>query len=114
MKVNREGRECPDWCVRDHADADGPWSCAGQQHGTSKAHAETHLGAFEKDPEVVAWIGSESGFWAIYANTEQRATWLPGVLETLAGMRKSEIRALAARVREATAEAFPQREAEAG
>ena len=114
MKVNRDGRECPDWCVSDHADADASWSCTGQRHGTTRAHAEAHMSFLEKDPEVAAWVGSDSGFWAIYANTEQRATWLSEALESLAGMRKPEIRALAARVREATAEVFPQREAEAG
>jgi hypothetical protein len=114
MKVNREGRECPDWCVRDHTDADANWSCVGQRHGTSKAHAEAHFGVFEKDPEVTVWVGSDSGFRAIYADTEHRASWLSDALEHLAGMRKPEIRALAARVREASAEAFPPREAEAG
>jgi len=44
MKTNRDGRECPPWCVRDHQ-GDDPHlpSCVGAERSTDQAGAQAML-----------------------------------------------------------------------
>lgn len=113
MKANQNGRECAPWCQVDHAEAESWRGCTGPDHGPDRAHAAASQSPYGNGPEVAAWTTGARGFYALFADNGQRAEWLASSLENLAGMRKSEIRALAANVRKAAAEAFPESEAEA-
>ena len=59
MKVNDKGRPCPAWCRVDH-EAEADRSCYGRELTVkaepSVAGAEASLGAYQKEPEISAWI----------------------------------------------------------
>ena len=112
MKANKDGRECAPWCITDHA-GQREWDCQSESSGPSRAHATVYQGDHQKDPSVYAWLAGGGDFWALTASTSQLATWMANSLDVIAGMRKPEIRALAANVRKAAAEAYPEKEAEA-
>ena len=113
MKVNGKGRECPAWCRVDHeAETDRP--CYGQEQTVkaepSVAGAEASLGAYQKEPEVSAWIYGPQNTGGLHGGriTVQGsggAERLAEALEAAADLTKPQLRQLAAQVRAATAEA---------
>jgi hypothetical protein len=117
-KTNRDGRACPSWCTRDHqADDTGPWGCTGTERGTRRVGAEARLPYLEKTPEVAAWLfgpGDLADLAVAYADAPYRAADLAKFIEHAADARKEDLRALAANIRDAAAEAWPEQEAEAG
>ena len=101
-------------------------SCYGQEHTVkaepSVAGAEASLGAYEKEPEISAWIygppttGADFHGGRITVQGSGGAERLAEALEAAADLTKPQLRQLAAQVRAATAEAWPEqdKEAEAG
>jgi hypothetical protein len=126
MKVNGKGRECPVWCRVDHeAETETDRPCYGQERTIkaepSVAGAEASLGVYEKEPEISAWIygpNHRGGFHGgrITVQGSGGAERLAEALEAAADLTKPQLRQLAAQVRAATAEAWPEqdKEAEAG
>ena len=126
MKVNGKGRECPVWCRVDHeAETEPDRPCYGQERTIkaepSVAGAEASLGAYQKEPEISAWIygpQNAGGFHGgrITVQGSGGAERLAEALEAAADLTKPQLRQLAAQVRAATAEAWPEqdKEAEAG
>jgi hypothetical protein len=124
MKVNDKGRPCPAWCRVDH-EAETFRDCYSQKHGVkadlATAGAEASLGTYEKEPEVSAWIygrqnrGGFGGGW-VTAQGPDGAERLAQALEAATNLTKPQLRQLAAQVRAARAEAWPEqdKEAEAG
>jgi hypothetical protein len=125
MKANRDGRECPPWCVRDHEDEDEPWSCASADREVTwkprnqvlpggEAGARVRLSPWDKTPEVITWswgsdIRADTGHICAQSKADVEETAL--FLERAAEMPKPQLRALAKKVREAAAEAWPEAEA---
>lgn len=115
MKTNQDGRECPSWCVSDHqTGALGSQSCHGPRHVTGSARVSAHLYAWGKAPEVAAWLLSTDDIGTAYASGAGYAANLATFIELAADAPREDLRALAAHVREAAAEAWPGREPEAG
>jgi hypothetical protein len=115
MKTNRDGRECPPWCIRDHqADDSGLWGCAGSERTTGPAGAAAQLHYMEDTPQVAAWLLGPRDIATAYADAPHRAAGLAKFIENAADTPKKDLRALAAHVREAAAEAWPEQEPEAG
>jgi len=118
MKVNKDGRECASWCDRDHqGENSGPW-CRSGMIGGSPGYAELEQEDYEDSPNLDAWaIGRtpegnpDSHF--LTAESVSEAQRLADFIRAVAQMRKPEIRALAANVEKAAAEAWPEKEAEA-
>ena len=83
MKVNGKGRECPVWCRVDHeAETETDRPCYGQERTIkaepSVAGAEASLGAYEKEPEVSAWIyGPQNRADSTAAGSRSRALAVP-------------------------------------
>ena len=124
MKVNDRGRECRAWCRIDH-DAEPDKPCYGRERTVkaepSVAGAEASLGAYQKEPEVSAWIYGpyqRGGFHGgrVTVQGSGGAERLAEALEAAADLTRPQLRQLAAQVRAATAEAWPEqdKEAEAG
>jgi hypothetical protein len=85
------------------------------------AGAEASLGTYEKEPEVSAWIygrQNRGGFGGgrVTVQGADGADRLAQALEAATNLTKPQLRQLAAQVRAARAEAWPERdmEAEAG
>jgi hypothetical protein len=114
-KINRAGRECPSWCIRDHQAGDSATqSCIGTVRSTRVAGAEARLYDLDKTPEVAAWLSGHSGLTTAFADTPYRAEWLANFIEVAADTPQADLRSLAAHVRAAAAEAWPEQEPEAG
>jgi hypothetical protein len=115
MKTNRDGRECPSWCTWDHqADKSGLRSCIGTERGAGTVGAEARLPYLEKSPEVAAWLFGSGYPATAYADAPHRAADLAKFIEFAADTPREDLHTLAAYVREATAEAWPEQEPEAG
>jgi hypothetical protein len=130
MKVNGKGRECPVWCRIDHeaeteTETETDRSCYGQEHTVkaepSVAGAEASLGAYEKEPEISAWIYGPhhgGGFHGgrVTVRGSGGAERLAEALEAAVNLTEPQLRQLATQVRAAAAEAWPEpdKEAEAG
>lgn len=114
MKTNRDGRECPPWCVRDHQ-GDDPHlpSCVGAERSTDQAGAQAMLPCTGATPEVTAWLRGPAGLGVAFADSPYRAGKLAKLIESTAEAPEQDLRALAAHLREAAAEAWPEQEAEA-
>ena len=110
MKVNDKGRPCPAWCRIDH-EAEADRSCYGRELTVkaepSVAGAEASLGAYQKEPEISGLVTVQN------ASGAER---LAQALEAAADLTKPKLRQLAAQVRVAAVEAWPEqdKEAEAG
>lgn len=119
MKTNNNGRECPSWCAEDHQGEGSIW-CESAHYGPTGSHADLEQRDYKDTPELWAWVvgNNRAGVHTasrFYADTAREANKLAEALDIIAGMRKPEIRALAANVRKATAEAWPEaEEAQAG
>src|SRR5215813_6285241 len=114
MRTNRAGRECPSWCTEDHqAERSSPW-CQSVNYGTTSAHATLEQPTYKSDPSIDAWvvgdISSNHTASSFTADSAFEAERIAKALEIVAGMRKPEIRDLAANVRRAAAEAWPEKE----
>jgi hypothetical protein len=124
MKANDKGRPCPAWCRVDH-EAEADRSCYGREltikAEPSVAGAEASLGAYQKEPEISAWIYGPKNPGGLHGGrvTVQDASGaerLAQALEAAADLTKPQLRQLAAQVRVAAVEAWPEqdKEAEAG
>jgi hypothetical protein len=117
MKTNRNGRECPQWCTRDHADPDMPSMCTGGKKTAGKPggkSAEVGLVWLTGDdkPEVSAQLWDDTNLTGIlYADSTYDAARLAGFLEAAADTPKPVLRQMAAHVREVAAVAYPEAEA---
>jgi hypothetical protein len=115
MKTNIDGRECPPWCIRDHqAASPGSRSCGGTHHTTGSARAAAQLYHGETAPEVAAWLLGTHDIGTAIAYGPHYAANLATFIELAADAPEEDLRALAAHVREAAAEAWPEQEPEAG
>jgi hypothetical protein len=116
MKTNRDGRECPPWCIRDHQNENEPWGCIGTEKSIPghQGGADARLGTYKKTPHVAAWLfnGPVCDLAAAYADAPDQAEDLARFIEFAAEARKADLRGLAGKVREAAAEAWPQKEPE--
>ena len=116
MKTNRNGRECPAWCIRAHQDENESWGCAGTGRNIpgSRGGADARLGIYDETPEVAAWLfdGPAAALATAYADAPHRADALARFLEFAAQAPEADLRALAGKVREAAAEAWPAPDAE--
>jgi hypothetical protein len=116
----RSDQPCPAWCATDHEAEDAGLSCTGPDHdvrsaeGWRVATAKAQLFPGDKTPEIVSYahgreITGQMG--TAYATGQRHAADLAAFVDRLAEMKKPEIRALAGRIREAAAEAWPEAEA---
>jgi hypothetical protein len=115
VKTDRDGRECPPWCLQDHQAGDsGTLACVGTDRRTGSTRAAARQYHWETTPEVETWLIGQRGVGVVYADAPYRAAALAQFLELAADAPKEDLRALAAHVREAAAEAWPGQEPEAG
>jgi hypothetical protein len=113
MKTNRDGRECPPRCVRDHQADPDLRGCVGAERGTGTAGAQVMLPSTRTTPEVAAWLRGPADLGLAFADSPYRAGKLAKLIESAAEAPEQDLRALAAHIREAAAEAWPGQEAEA-
>lgn len=114
MKTNKDGRECPPWCIRDHQAGESHLrGCVGAEHGTGQAGAQAMLPSTGTTPEVAAWFRGTADLGLAFADSPYRAGKLAKFIESAADAPEQDLRALAAHVREAAAEAWPEQEPEA-
>lgn len=117
-KTNEKGRECAAWCEVDHHGARlAPW-CHSPRLGTSSAHVVLEQTTYGETPSLEAWVAGrtpdgEHQAAAFVADDALQARWIADALTIAAEMKKADLRALAANVRKAAAEAWPEKEAEA-
>jgi len=114
MKTNRDGRECPSWCIRDHQTETRLLGCVGAEHSTGTAGAQAVLPSMRETREVAAWLSGPGDLGLTFADSRYRAGKLAKFIEFAADAPEQDLRALAAHVREAAAEAWPGQEPEAG
>jgi hypothetical protein len=115
MKTNIDGRECAPWCIRDHqADDSGPTSCGGTDRRTGSSRAAARQYRWEASPEVETWLIGPRGVSTVSADAPYRAAELAQFIELAADAPEEDLRALAAHVRQAAAETWPEQEPEAG
>lgn len=113
MKTDEHGHECPEWCVSAHTEPDAWISCEGERRRTPNSMARADID-FDRKPEVIAVaVGTGKG-GLIHAGTAYRAKEVAAFIEAVTMMPRAEARRFAANVRTAAAEAWPQKEAEAG
>ena len=109
VKVNRDGRECPARCIRDHPDDAGPWGCAGPEHRPGDfGGADGRPGTSGRTPEVAVWAWRHHGIAATHAEGKSRALALADFLDHLSYLKPAQIRARAASLREASGEISPE------
>jgi hypothetical protein len=115
MKTNIDGRECAPWCIRDHQAGDsGTLACFGTDRRTGSTRAAARQYRWEASPEVETWLIGPRGVGSVSADSAHRAAALAKFIELAADAPEEDLRALAAHVREAAAEAWPEQEPEAG
>jgi hypothetical protein len=114
------GQPCPAWCAAGHADPDASPSCAGPEHavkdpgGLTIATAQARLFPGDKGPEVVSYAhgaGLAGPLGAAWAGTSYHGAKLADFVDRLAEMQPGDLRGLAGKIREASAEAWPEAEA---
>ncbi len=109
VKVNRDARDCPAWCIRDHPDDTGPWGCAGPEHRPGDfGGADGRLGTSGRTPEVAVRARQPYGIATACAEGKSRALALADFLDHLSYLKPAQIRARAASLREASGEIFPE------
>ena len=107
-------RDCPEWCTGKH-EPGSPFHEGARNLMMSPSGAQmwAHVMSFTDGPRIsgAAYHG-ETGATVIEGDADNAAE-LANVLDVLAAVSPQDIRAFAAQVREASARAFPEPEAEA-
>lgn len=121
MKQNKDGRPCPEWCGTDHQ-ADEWESCRGPRHDLRvkndlRGSVSAGFSPFDERPELTAYlwgkdIGDPGG--NAHAKSGWQAESLAKFVERASELTPAQGKSMAASIREAAAEAFPEQEAEAG
>ena len=107
-------RDCPEWCTGKH-EPGSPFHEGARNLITSPSGAQmwAHVVSFTNGPRIsVAAYHGDTGATVIEGDADNAAE-LANVLDVLAAVSPQDIRAFATQVREASAQAFPEPEAEA-
>ena len=107
-------RDCPEWCTGKH-EPGSPFHEGARNPITSHSGAQmwAHVVSFTNGPRisVAAYHGDTCA--TVIEGEADNAAELANVLDVLAAVNPQDIRAFAAQVREASAQAFSEPEAEA-
>ena len=105
-------RDCPEWCAGKH-ERGSPFHEGARNPITSPSGAQmwAHAVSFTTGPKIsAAAYHGDAGATVIEGDADNAAE-LAKVLDVLAAVSPQDIRAFAAQVREASAQAFPEPEA---
>ena len=107
-------RDCPEWCAGKH-EPGSPFHEGARNPITSPSGAQmwAHVVSFPNGPRISAAAHHGDTAATVIEGDADNAAELANVLDVLAAVSPQDIRAFAAQVREASAQAFPEPEAEA-
>ena len=105
-------RDCPEWCTGKH-EPGSPFHEGARNPITSPSGAQmwAHVVSFSSGPRISAAAYHGDAGATVVEGDADNAAELANVLDVLAAVSPQDIRAFAAQVREASAQAFPEPEA---
>ena len=115
MKVNRNGRPCPEWCVTDH-DSKGGIDCESKDakiptrdpYRRFAGRVRADQAVYEQNPRVEAWlIDKDLEVASLSASSREEAERTATLLDVAANSTKAELRGLAASFRAISAQVWP-------